>query len=378
MLVSIIIRSYNYERFLREAIDSALGQTHPETEVVVVDDGSTDGSKAIIEEYGDRVRAVFKENEGPGPYNFEAGLTASSGEVVLFLDSDDVLLPATAAQAAEILEDPGYVKVSWRMEEIDAASVPTGRLIPHRELPEGDIAELLIKEGPLAALGSPTSGNAWSRKFLETAFPMPEPRRGMHIDVYLTTLAGLSGKVGRLTHVGGNYRVHGGGLFAGLPLSDKVGQHLGDYHDRCRRQSEFLERAGIHHNPAEWKAGNRRYERVWRRFSIFQELIWLLPVNATFILLDEGAGGKGTILPQRTAVRFPRTTDDPRGRPRDDADAIEKLETLRSQGAEFCVFVPPALWWFRKLDGFREYLRAHYSCEIEKEFLVVFNLTRRI
>jgi glycosyltransferase involved in cell wall biosynthesis len=378
VLVSIIIRSYNYERFLREAIDSALAQTHPETEVVVVDDGSTDGSKAIIEEYGDRVRAVFKENEGAGPYNFEAGLAASRGQVVVFLDSDDVISSTTAAKAASILEDDGYVRVSWMLEEIDAEGIPTGIVIPRRELPEGDIAEALIKEGPVAGVGPPTSGNAWSRKFLETVFPMPEPRRGMHVDIYLHTLGGLSGKLGRIDEIGGKYRDHGTGLFAGLPLVERVAQHLRDYHDRCRWQSDFLSRAGIRHDPAEWKTGNQQYERVWRRFGVFQELSWLLPVNSKFILFDRGSGGAAVIIPQRTALRFHEADGDPRDTPPDTAGAIERLESLRSQGAQFCVFAPPGLWWFRKLDGFREYLRAHYSCEIEKEFLIVFNLTRRI
>lgn len=61
-LVSIIINNYNYGRFLREAIDSALNQTYPHVEVIVVDDGSTDGSQEIITSYGDRVIPVLKEN----------------------------------------------------------------------------------------------------------------------------------------------------------------------------------------------------------------------------------------------------------------------------------------------------------------------------
>ncbi len=62
--MTIIICSYNYERFIRETIDSALAQEPQRTRVVVIDDGSTDQSRAIIESYGDRITAVFKENEG--------------------------------------------------------------------------------------------------------------------------------------------------------------------------------------------------------------------------------------------------------------------------------------------------------------------------
>ena len=63
-LVSILINNHNYERFVAEAIDSALAQTHPAVEVVVVDDGSTDRSREVISRYGTSITAVWKENEG--------------------------------------------------------------------------------------------------------------------------------------------------------------------------------------------------------------------------------------------------------------------------------------------------------------------------
>jgi glycosyltransferase involved in cell wall biosynthesis len=61
-LVSIVVNNFNYERFLREAIDSALAQTYAPVEVVVVDDGSTDSSRDIIASYGDRLIPVLKAN----------------------------------------------------------------------------------------------------------------------------------------------------------------------------------------------------------------------------------------------------------------------------------------------------------------------------
>ena len=66
--VSIIVLNYNYGRFLAEAIDSALNQNHPLCEVIVVDDGSTDNSRAVIARYGDRIRSVLREtNDGQIP-----------------------------------------------------------------------------------------------------------------------------------------------------------------------------------------------------------------------------------------------------------------------------------------------------------------------
>ncbi len=62
--VSIVVLNYNYATYLPLAVDSALAQSHPDVEVVVVDDGSTDGSAAVLDRYADRVRVVRKANGG--------------------------------------------------------------------------------------------------------------------------------------------------------------------------------------------------------------------------------------------------------------------------------------------------------------------------
>jgi len=76
LLVTILINNYNYGRFLRQAIDSALNQTHANVDVLVVDDGSTDESRDVIDSYGDRIRSIFKENGGQAS-TFKAGFPAS-------------------------------------------------------------------------------------------------------------------------------------------------------------------------------------------------------------------------------------------------------------------------------------------------------------
>ena len=78
-LVTVLINNYNYGRFLREAIDSALNQTYGNVEVVVVDDGSTDESRDIIDGYAGRIVSVLKKNGGQGSA-FNAGIAASRGE----------------------------------------------------------------------------------------------------------------------------------------------------------------------------------------------------------------------------------------------------------------------------------------------------------
>ncbi|NLW92289.1 MAG: glycosyltransferase [Syntrophomonadaceae bacterium] len=103
VFISIIIDNYNYERYLVKAIDSALRQTYPYREVIVVDDGSTDDSLSIIESYGSQIRAVLKDNGGQASA-FNAGWEICQGDLVIFLDSDDILLPAALEAVARQYE----------------------------------------------------------------------------------------------------------------------------------------------------------------------------------------------------------------------------------------------------------------------------------
>src|SRR5438093_8099671 len=82
---SIIISSYNYGRYLSAAIESALHQTYQNTEVIVVDDGSTDDSREVIAGYANRIKPVLKENNGQASA-LNAGFKVSRGDVIFFVD----------------------------------------------------------------------------------------------------------------------------------------------------------------------------------------------------------------------------------------------------------------------------------------------------
>jgi glycosyltransferase involved in cell wall biosynthesis len=91
-LVSCIVPVFNGERYLREALDSILAQTYRPLEVVVADDGSTDGSAAVAAAYGDRARWLSQPTAGPAATR-NLGLRAARGEFVAFLDADDLWHP---------------------------------------------------------------------------------------------------------------------------------------------------------------------------------------------------------------------------------------------------------------------------------------------
>ena len=89
--VSIIIPVYNVEKYLPQCLDSVLGQTYRDLEVVVVNDGSTDGSLSIIQDYASRdirIKVIDKPNEGVAPTR-NVGLKTATGKYILFVDSDD-------------------------------------------------------------------------------------------------------------------------------------------------------------------------------------------------------------------------------------------------------------------------------------------------
>jgi hypothetical protein len=208
--VEVIINNFNYGRFLSAAIDSALAQTHPAVRVIVVDDGSTDESRAVISRYGERIVPVLKENGGQASA-LNAGFAHSAGDVVIFLDSDDVLLPHAASMVVDAFhQSPGAAKVQYRMEVIDGNGSRTGVLkpAPHLSMPSGDLRrhELAL---PFDLGWLPTSANAFPARILERILPVPENDFPVLADYYLVHLTPLFGSVVSLPVVAGQYRVHG-------------------------------------------------------------------------------------------------------------------------------------------------------------------------
>jgi glycosyltransferase involved in cell wall biosynthesis len=118
-LVSVIVPCFNQAHFLRQAVDSAIAQSYPNVEVVVIDDGSTDGTWDVARSYGDRVKLVQQQNSGlPAARN--AGIAAASGEFIVLLDSDDVLLPECIESRMRVMQsDPEIGIVAGYYREID-------------------------------------------------------------------------------------------------------------------------------------------------------------------------------------------------------------------------------------------------------------------
>lgn len=207
-VASILISNYNYAQFLREAIDSALRQTYPYTEVIVVDDGSTDRSRDIIASYGNRVVPVFKENGGQASA-INAGFSASRGEIICLLDSDDLFLPEKVARVLNAWErNPHSCVVYHQLQAVDAQ----GQKKIGNPWPQavwcGDIRDRVERSGGWWAYPT-TSGLCFSRSYMQQLLPIPTETTRGGSDTYLAGPAAFVAPVIGVAAVLGMVRFHG-------------------------------------------------------------------------------------------------------------------------------------------------------------------------
>lgn len=214
--ISIIINNRNYEEFIRDAIRSALEVRWDNKEIIVVDDGSSDNSREVVSSFGSQIVSIFKENGGQNSAANE-GFARSTGDIIIFLDSDDMLFTSVAEEVCRGWYE-GIAKVQYGLMDIDGSGRPLGHqhwLFSARHTPDS-VLNMLRRRG--SYLAPVTSGNAWSRRFLQQVFPLPvrqpeaDPPAGVYygrfFDHYLHILAPFFGDVVSLTSPQGYYRVH--------------------------------------------------------------------------------------------------------------------------------------------------------------------------
>ena len=214
-LVSIIINNYNYGLYIEEAIQSALQQRYSPIEVIVVDDGSTDNSRDIIAKYADHpeqpVVPVLKANGGQASA-FNAGIQASQGEIICFLDSDDIFEPQKVQEIVHVFES--HPAINWCFHPLSYMESETGRVLsqypPAPENPEQEIdfRSEINNQAKIPTWGPATSGLCFRRSLLQQILPMPE-EIGISSDYYLRYAAVSLSKGFFLNHPLTTLRVHG-------------------------------------------------------------------------------------------------------------------------------------------------------------------------
>ncbi|MEM2001634.1 MAG: glycosyltransferase [Candidatus Methanomethylicaceae archaeon] len=159
-LVSIIIPCYNGEKFVAEAIQSALDQTYPNKEVIVIDDGSTDRSLEVIKSFGSKIRWETGPNRG-GSAARNRGIQIARGELIQFLDADDVLHPQKLERQVDVVcQNPeAIVYCDYVVQDIETGEILE---VPRRECAGQDSVCFAIMNERIQ-----TSAPIYHKKWLE-------------------------------------------------------------------------------------------------------------------------------------------------------------------------------------------------------------------
>jgi glycosyltransferase involved in cell wall biosynthesis len=169
MTVSVIVPTFNRAHCIGECLESLLVQTVPPLEIVVIDDGSEDGTADVLARYGDRIRYVRKENGGK-PRAVNLGLSLAQGALIWIFDDDDVALPDAIERRLEVLEAKPGIGFVYGQHFIGTngpgwshcpgssllAAVPKGRGILLR-----NHAQLLLSSGDCAGATRTAGGAGW-------------------------------------------------------------------------------------------------------------------------------------------------------------------------------------------------------------------------
>ncbi len=239
-LVSVVIPAYNSAAFVGGAIDSVLDQSYRRLEVVVVDDGSTDATSAVVLEYvrrDDRVRLIRQANAG-APAARNRGLKAARGELVAFLDADDEWLPSKLERQVQVLErDSQIAAVGCLMEYVSTAGRVLGVSGEEAHTRQHDIAAARFM--PFGA----SSVVTWTQLVRELGGfdeQLAELVPGLVDDLDLVSRLAARGSIVTVPEVLGRYRLHSGSASARHYYSQRQGIRYLAARVEARRQGRDL------------------------------------------------------------------------------------------------------------------------------------------
>ena len=369
--VSVVVNNYNYAAYVESAIQSTLQQDYERTEVVVVDDGSTDCSLDVIAEFESRIRMVAKPNGGQASA-LNTGFAESCGDIIIFLDSDDVLMPTAASNAVASFREPGISNVRWSMWLIDSEGKKTGGIKPVNPPPEGDFREQLMMRGPTNVPGSPTSGNAWSRSFLKRVHPIPENVAYYRkcADEYLYTLAPAFGRLGTISEPQSCYRIHDESIYSSRSSLERIKLELAGYDDHCRAVNAALSRNGIAVDINNWK----RHSWFHQLKRTIDDILHVVPENADLVLVEGNSWDAAAAFGSRNVRPFLTQDGCDWGPPANSTEAIAALESIRRSSIDYLAFGWPSFWWLDEYRKFFEHLEQAATCLLRNDVVVIYSL----
>jgi glycosyltransferase involved in cell wall biosynthesis len=229
-----------------EAIDSALNQTYEPIEIIVVDDGSTDSSREIIANYGNKIISVYK-NQGGEASALNAGFKVSSGELICLLDSDDVWLPTKVEQIVETaFYNPEAALIYHQVQPVDEKKIFINE--PHPSFILSGWIEYRVSHSGGWWHFPGSSGLTFKKSFIERSTPIPELDYRISADAYLADLAPFCGKVIGLKQVLAFYRLHDNNNYWTTAVESKevvVRSRIKSYENRVFNLNKSLNKLGL-------------------------------------------------------------------------------------------------------------------------------------
>ncbi|MGE4497191.1 MAG: glycosyltransferase family 2 protein [Deferribacterales bacterium] len=239
--ISVILNNYNYGRYLEDAVRSVLEQTFRDFELIIVDDGSEDDSRVISERLAaedSRISLVFKENGGQASA-FNAGVNASRGEVLCFLDSDDMYTPGKLEETAKAhREGAEYIYTDHQAADAQGRLVEDG-LKRYPYCGWNIFPVFYLSEYP----GNVTSTLSVSRELAEKIFPVNEADWRIQADDTIVLQAAFLAKSLYIDKKLTLYRLHGGNGYYGRKHSEDFKYTL--LRRRNTLKDEGMRKAGI-------------------------------------------------------------------------------------------------------------------------------------
>ena len=238
-LVSIVVPSYNHARHLGAAIDSVLAQDYPRIELIVIDDGSTDNSREVLERYGGRFQWAVQANAGQAA-TLNRGWSQARGEILSYLSADDRLLPhAVSSAVARLQGEPHAIMAYGDFNLVDEH----GRIIRSVQAPDFSYFDLVVR-----TVCAPGPGVFFRRRGYEaTGGWNPAFRQWPDYEFWLRL--GLQGAFMRVPHVLAEFRVHDASQTFARPPFDRAEEPV-------RALSEYYTRGAA--LPADIQAAKRR------------------------------------------------------------------------------------------------------------------------